>query len=40
MKADLYIIDLSLPDASGFDIIKYIRQEKKWHSRIIVMSGF
>lgn len=38
--SDLYIVDLSLPDGSGFEIIKYLRYEKKWMSRIIVMSGF
>lgn len=38
--SDLYIVDLSLPDGSWFEIITYLRQEKKLMSRIIVMSWF
>ncbi|MDD2907678.1 MAG: response regulator transcription factor [Candidatus Gracilibacteria bacterium] len=39
-KPDLYIIDISLIDGSGFDIIKYIRKERKLKTPIIITSGF
>lgn len=39
-KPDLYIIDISLIDGSGFDIIKYIRKERKLKTPIIITSWF
>lgn len=38
--AHLYIIDISLGDGSGFDIIKWIRTTKKNHAPIIITSGY
>lgn len=38
--SDLYIIDISLQDWNWFDIIKYLREEKKSISPIIITSGY
>lgn len=38
--SDLYIIDLSLWDWSWFDIIRFLRENKKIKSPIIIMSWF
>lgn len=38
--SDLYIIDISLIDWSGFDIIKHIRNDKKIEAPIIITSGY
>ncbi len=38
--SDLYIIDISLWDGSGFDIIKFLRNEKKSQTPIIITSWF
>jgi DNA-binding response OmpR family regulator len=38
--ADLFIIDLGLWKESWFDIIKWLREEKKSNSPIIIMSGY
>ncbi len=39
-NSDLYIIDLSLGDGSGFDIIDWLRKEKHSLAPIIIMSGY
>jgi DNA-binding response OmpR family regulator len=39
-ERDLYIIDLALWDWSWFDIIKWLRNEKKSQSPIIIMSSY
>lgn len=39
-SSDLYIIDIGLPDGSGFDIIKWLRETKKTQSHIIITSAF
>ncbi len=39
-SADLYILDLSLEDWSWFDIIKYLRKEKKVDTPIIITSAY
>ena len=39
-NSDLYIIDIWLPDWSGFDLIKWIRNEKKSTIPIIITSWF
>ena len=36
---NLVIIDLYMPTKSGFDVIEYIRNEKKSKTPIIIMSG-
>src|SRR5438270_25889 len=38
-KPDVTIVDLRLPDLSGFDLIKAIRQIDR-HARIIVLSSY
>ncbi len=38
--SDLFILDLSLWDGSGFDIIKHIRNNKKLNTPIIIISWF
>ncbi|MGE4443366.1 MAG: response regulator transcription factor [Candidatus Altimarinota bacterium] len=38
--SDLYIIDISLGDGSGYEIIKELRNRKKTNKPIIVISGF
>jgi DNA-binding response OmpR family regulator len=38
--SQLYIIDISLRDGSGFDIIKYLRTSKKSKAPIIIVSGY
>lgn len=40
LDSDLYIIDLWLWDWVGFDIIKWLRNEKKSTSPIIIMSAY
>lgn len=37
---DLYLVDISLWDGSGFDIVKFLRNEKQIHAPIIMMSAF
>ena len=37
---DLYIVDIWLPDGSGFEIIKWLRQVKKTEAYIIITSAF
>ncbi|QFR38881.1 response regulator transcription factor [Candidatus Gracilibacteria bacterium 28_42_T64] len=39
-ERDLYIIDLCLGDGSGFEIIKWLRNEKHSSTPIIIMSGY
>ncbi|MDD3145399.1 MAG: response regulator transcription factor [Candidatus Gracilibacteria bacterium] len=39
-ETDLYIIDISLIDGSGFDIIKNLRGSKKSKTPIIITSGY
>lgn len=38
-KPNLVMIDLYMPIKSGFDVIDYIRNEKKSKTPIIIMSG-
>ena len=40
LDSDLYIIDLWLWDGSGFDIIKWLRNDKKSTSPIIITSAY
>lgn len=40
LQADLYLIDLWLWDWSWFDLIKYIREDKKSHIPIIIISSY
>lgn len=40
LDSDLYIIDLGLWDGTGFDIIKWLRKEKKSTSPIIITSAY
>ena len=40
LDSDLYIIDLGLWDGTGFDIIKWLRNEKKSTSPIIITSAY
>ncbi|MDD4152019.1 MAG: response regulator transcription factor [Candidatus Gracilibacteria bacterium] len=37
---DLYIIDISLPDGNGFNVIKWLREAKKITNPIIITSGY
>lgn len=39
-NSDLYIVDISLPDWSGFELIKILRENKKSDSPIIITSGY
>ena len=39
-EASLYIVDIGLPDGSGFDIIKMIREQKHFSAPIIITSGY
>lgn len=39
-EPDLYIVDLNLGKESWFDIIKYLRDEVKSYTPIIIMSGY
>ncbi len=39
-SSDLYIIDISLWDGSGFDIIEWLRKKAECKAPIIIMSGF
>jgi DNA-binding response OmpR family regulator len=36
----LYIIDISLSDGTGFDIIRWLRKNKESRAPIIVISGY
>ncbi len=38
-QPDLVIVDINMPKVSGIEIIKYIRQEKKHDTPIMVLSG-
>lgn len=38
-KSSLYIIDLSLRDGSGIDIVEWLRKDKKSVAPIIMISG-
>ncbi|MDD5770125.1 MAG: response regulator transcription factor [Candidatus Gracilibacteria bacterium] len=38
--SDLYIIDISLGDGNGFDIINFLRKTKGLNTPIIIISGF
>ncbi|MDD2871094.1 MAG: response regulator transcription factor [Candidatus Gracilibacteria bacterium] len=40
IESDLYVIDISLRDGNGFDIIKYLREDKDINSPIIITSGY
>jgi DNA-binding response OmpR family regulator len=40
LDSDLYIIDLGLWDGTGFDIIKWLRKDKKSTSPIIITSAY
>ena len=40
LNSDLYLIDLSLWDWDWFDIIKYLRNEKKLNTPIIITSAY
>lgn len=37
--SDLYLIDLSLSDGSGFEVIHYLRKKKKVTAPILIVSG-
>ncbi|MFC3811669.1 response regulator [Lacihabitans lacunae] len=39
LNPDLVIIDIHMPVKSGFEVIEYIRNEKKSNIPIIIMSG-
>lgn len=39
-KSQLYIVDLSLRDGSGFDIVTWLRDEQKTMAPIIMISGY
>ena len=36
----LYIVDVSLGDGSGFDVIRWLRNNRNCKSPIIIISGF
>lgn len=36
---DVYLVDLNLPDGSGLEIVREIRQREKYHSTIALISG-
>lgn len=40
LKYDLYIVDITLPDWSWLDFIKYLRDTKKINSPIIITSAY
>lgn len=40
IESDLYVIDISLRDWNGFDIIKYLREDKDINSPIIITSWY
>ncbi|MDP2091028.1 MAG: response regulator transcription factor [Candidatus Gracilibacteria bacterium] len=40
IESDLYVVDISLRDGSGFDIIKFLRETKNSISPIIITSGY
>ncbi|NVP17506.1 response regulator transcription factor [Candidatus Gracilibacteria bacterium] len=40
LNSDLYIIDISLNDGNGFDIIKHIRSKRDSKTPIIITSGY
>ncbi len=40
VESDLYVVDISLRDGSGFDIIKYLRETKNSISPIIITSWY
>ena len=40
LKADMYLIDIWLGDWSWFDLIKFIRKEKKSNTPIIIVSAY
>lgn len=39
-KSQLYIVDLSLRDGSGFDVVKWLRKDAKSQAPIIMISGY
>ena len=39
-ESQLYIVDISLQDGSGFDIVNHLRKEQHSHVPIIIISGF
>lgn len=39
-SSGLYIIDISLSDGTGFDIIRWLRKNKESRVPIIVISGY
>jgi DNA-binding response OmpR family regulator len=39
-KSQLYIIDISLGDGSGFDIIRWLRENANSLSPILIISGY
>ncbi|MDD3646441.1 MAG: response regulator transcription factor [Candidatus Gracilibacteria bacterium] len=39
-QSDLYIIDISLPDGDGLELIQWLREEKNIDSPIIITSGY
>jgi two-component system phosphate regulon response regulator PhoB len=36
---DLVILDVFLPDGSGLDLLRYVRQDLRWTIPVIVLSG-
>ncbi len=38
-RYDLILLDLNLPDGSGFDVLRYIRETLNRPTRVIVLSG-
>ena len=38
-QPDLVIVDINMPEVSGIDIVKFIREEKKSSTPIMVLSG-
>ena len=38
-KPDLVIVDVNMPITTGIDVVKYIREEKKSETPIMVLSG-
>lgn len=40
MSSQLYIVDISLRDGSGFDIVKRLRKDGKSKVPIIIISGY
>ncbi|WP_405567305.1 response regulator [Polaribacter sp. Asnod6-C07] len=39
IKPDLVIVDINMPETSGIEVVKYIREEKKSQTPIMVLSG-